>query len=200
MRIGIACLVAVALSACGGSDAPKRSAPVQPTVDLGNPDGLGIKTAGELEGLVTSDAPDLPDVFGSLELGQPEAEARQALVRLHDARLPPPEEVELGGYRIVGIVLADYGAAGVSGIFDVQRAVLHELDLSLPSDQALWVFSQAWGPPDMQSDPKLGPMAVWTNPASGLRVELTQAGQGKGIAKFRSLPPEPAGPEAAGKR
>lgn len=197
MRSGIACLVAVALAACGGADAPKRSAPVEPTVQLGDPDGLGLKTAGELEGLVSSDAPALPDVFGALELGQAEAEARRTLVGLHDARLPPPDEVELGGYRILGIVLAEYGAAGVSGIFDMQRGVLHELDLSLPSDQALWVFSQAWGPPDMQSDPKLGPMAVWTNPATGLRVELTQAGQGKGIAKFRKLPAAPASPEAA---
>lgn len=194
MRIGLACVVTVALAACGGSERPGRSQPVEPTVELGDEDGLGIKTAGELEGLVTSSAPALPEALGTLQIGQPEADALQALVGLHDTRLPPPEEVELGGYRIVGIVLAEYGAAGVSAIFDQQRGVLHELDLSLPSDQALWVFSQAWGAPDMQTDPKLGPMAVWTNPQTGLRVELTQAGQGKGIAKFRKLPPAPQGP------
>lgn len=200
MRIGIVCLAAWGLAACGSPDDTKRSMPVEPTVDLGDPSALGLQTSGDLEGLVTSGVPQLPDVLDGLKLGQPEGEALPVLVGLHDSRLPPPEEVQLGDYRIVGIVLADYGAAGVSAIFDAQRGVLHEIDLAVPSDQALWTFSQAWGPPDMQTDPTLGPMAVWTNAANGLRVELTQAGQGKGIAKFRSLPATAAASEEAGKR
>lgn len=183
----LASLLIVAVLGCDGvSEQTEQSKPIPPTVELGDPAGMGVKWA-TLEGLVTSEAPAVPDALGGLALGQPEAEVQRALATMHDERMARPQIVELDGYRIYGAVLESYDGLGVSAIVDIERAVLHELDLGLPADQALYAFTEAWGPPDMQTDPKLGPVAVWANPETGVRVELTQLAEGRGVAKFRRV-------------
>lgn len=192
----IASLLIVGVLGCDvGPPRPERSTPVPATVELGDPSGQGI-TWATLEGFVTSGAPAIPETLGGLHLGQSEPDVRATLSRLHDQRLARPQVVELDGYRMYGALVEGFEGVAVTAIVDIERAALHEIDLGLPADQALYAFTQAWGPPDMRADPQLGPVASWTNPATGLVVELVQVGQEQGVAKFRA-PPVPVGPPPA---
>lgn len=183
----------LALTACGdGSSGAATSVPVQPTIDLSNPEASGLKWV-DLEGFVGTDAPGVPDMVQPLALGMSEAETRRTLDSLRDTRLPMPKVVQLDGYRVISAPLAASEQVGVSAIVDVSADKLDQIDVSVPSDQALFALTQAWGPPTMETHPELGPVAVWTNPATKVRVELSQApDEGRSVLKVREAPPPAA--------
>lgn len=181
--MGYVSLLIVALIACEGPHRSDRSTPVEPTMELGDPAGMGVKWS-TLEGFITSEAPALPSALGGLRFGQPEAEVRAALNAIHDARVKMPRVVDLEGDRILGATLAEFEGVAVTAFVDLSTGTLREIDVSLPADEALYVLTKAWGEPEMRADPNLGPVAVWTNAETGLRVELSRHNN-LGVAKFR---------------
>ncbi len=171
---------------CGSGDtAPLRSVPVEPTVSYDF--GETVKWVG-MQRLLAKGVPGFPVPVSELALGMPGPAAVAVLDSARDPRLVRPATQEIKGRRVVGGSLVEYPEVGVTLIIDTESDSLHEVDISLPTDQALYLFTEAWGEPAMHTDSRLGPTAVWLNPALGMRIEMVHAEQRLSLAKFRREP------------
>lgn len=180
-------LVVTVLGCASSPVEPLRSTPIPATTELGDPAGLGVKWAG-LEGFVGGPVARLPTAFGALSLGQGEAEAEAALAALHDAGSPRPKVLAIGTHRMHGAVLASHPDVGVTAIVDVGTGRVSQIDASVPEDQALYAFTEAWGAPTIEADPVHGPVAVWRDPDTRTRAQLFPGSGGRGVAKFDRTP------------
>ncbi len=166
---------------CGGSSGPVVSEPTEPTVELG---GGGAQTPVRwqaMDGLLPEHGPAFPTALRGLELGQPEARAREVLERAAHPDLPRPPERTLEGTTVVSATLADFPEVGVSLL--ISGGALQQVDLSLPAAEAPVALSRAWGPAHREEPGNaVVPQPVWEG--GGLRATLVVTADGPAILKY----------------
>lgn len=175
-------MIAVGLLGCG--DGPSTtSVPVDPTIDF---EVEAPEEPQMLVGFFTSGKLAYPEALGGLKLGMNEAEALPLLTQIRDPRVRDPGVQTVANFRIIGASLKGWEVAGISLIFESDTAVLDQIDISLPEGQALSALTTAFGAEtDATQDAQGHKVYVWSDSEVGLRIELSDAGEGRSICKYR---------------
>lgn len=175
-------VISVGLMACG-QGGPSTSEPADPTVEF---DVEPPEEPQMLVGFFKTGKLSYPAALGSLAIGVPEAEASAELDRIRDPRMQDPRIQEIKEYRIIGASLKDWDVVGISVIVDTKTEVVDQIDLSMPSGQALSALTEAFGPwVKTTSDAKERKVYVWVDADTGLQLELFEAADDRSICKYR---------------
>jgi hypothetical protein len=169
------------LAGCGFPEEPLRSQPTEPTVSLKpaeEPPGI---VWSDLAGLFPEAGPALPAPLAGLVPGQP---ADAALAVLEAARHPGGRirTTTLGGHPVVHAVLRDRPDVAVSLVLDKTGATLEQVNIALPSDEALAVLGERWGAPTMTSGPNGTPVPRWSREGAAWAAQLEPAEPGSILA------------------
>jgi len=165
-------------AACGTPE-PPRSVPTTPTMELNTTEDDDTIKWAVLDGFYEEGPITFPAPLSELRLGMTRAEAEPVF----DARRAAGPKRPRAGGAVLAAVLLDHPDVGFALIFEGD--VLHEVDLTIPSAEALLVLTSAWGPPQSTTvDAEGHSVATWSDADVGLKVLLTDLGDGRAMARY----------------
>ena len=174
------CLLSFLVSWCAacGTPEPPRSVPTTPTVELGNTEEDTIQWA-VLDGFYEEGPIAFPAPLADLRLGMARAEVEPVFDAL---RGPGPKRPRAGG-AVLAAVFKEHPDVGFALVFDGDA--LQEVDLTLPSAEAMLVLTAAWGAPQNTTvDAEGHSVASWNDAEAGMQVVLTDLGDGRAMARY----------------
>ena len=158
----------------------QKSVTVEATREIGQT-GVGHPSVVEeatVEAVFSGSTPRLPAALGALQFGMEVGSARAAVEISRDPEVPL-FELDREDTLVLGGQLPNALGTGFSVI--LKDGVLAEVDVSIPSDDALSKLEGLWGP--AEKDLKNNTVE-WKNTEKGLRVVLFNDPETKAVVKF----------------